>query len=209
MQSIAQNFAKIKEMSVNKNLPARCRFMLLDLIELRNHHWQSRKVQAVPVKKEDIQEQIAQEAAQKAAEPPRAAVFPVEFDDASLQGAMQGLTPGDAARLANLQTQLVDWLNRSGRFTATNLPGDPTGPDLRRCDYCATDLARKAGTPFAVVSWVQKVSNLILNINLAVYDVATNTRIAGGSVDIRGDTDESWTRGLFYLLRNRIFVDTP
>ena len=143
------------------------------------------------------------------AEPPRAAVFPVEFDDASLQGAMQGLTPGDAARLANLQTQLVDWLNRSGRFTATNLPGDPTGPDLRRCDYCATDLARKAGTPFAVVSWVQKVSNLILNINLAVYDVATNTRIAGGSVDIRGDTDESWTRGLFYLLRNRIFVDTP
>ena len=73
LQSIAQNFAKIKEMSVNKNLPARCRFMLLDLIELRNHHWQSRKVQAVPVKKEDIQEQIAQEAAQKAAEPPRAA----------------------------------------------------------------------------------------------------------------------------------------
>ena len=47
--------------------------MLLDLIELRTNHWQSRKAQAVPVKKEDIQEQIAQEAAQKAAEAPRAA----------------------------------------------------------------------------------------------------------------------------------------
>lgn len=141
------------------------------------------------------------------AEPPRAAVLPVEFDDTSLQGAMKGLDAGDAARLSRLQTQLVDWLNSSGKFTAANAPGDPTGPDLRRCDSCAIDLGRKAGAQIAVVSWVQKVSNLILNINLAVYDIATNTRIAGGSVDIRGDTDESWARGLSYLLRNRIFAD--
>ena len=42
-----------------------------------------------------------------------------------------------------------------------------------------------------MVGWVQKVSNLILNINIAVYDVASGRRLAGFSVDIRGDTDES------------------
>jgi hypothetical protein len=28
--------------------------------------------------------------------------------------------------------------------------------------------------------------------------------VAAGSVDIRGNTDESWSRGLSYLLRNRL-----
>jgi hypothetical protein len=41
-------------------------------------------------------------------------------------------------------------------------------------------------------------------------DVSTGRRIAAGSVDIRGDTGESWSRGLSYLLRNRILVgETP
>jgi hypothetical protein len=28
--------------------------------------------------------------------------------------------------------------------------------------------------------------------------------VGGGSADIRGNTDESWTRGIDYILRNRI-----
>jgi hypothetical protein len=68
------------------------------------------------------------------------------------------------------------------------------------------ELARRDGAAFSIVGWVQKVSNLILNINLVIRDTATGQRVAAGSVDIRGDTDESWTRGLSYLLRNRILV---
>ena len=53
----------------------------------------------------------------------------------------------------------------------------------------------------------QEGISFVLAINIAVYDVATGTWVAGGSVDIRGDTDESWTRGLSFLLRNRILGD--
>jgi len=52
---------------------------------------------------------------------------------------------------------------------------------------------------------VQKVSNLILNVNLVVEDVATGKTLRADSVDIRGNTDESWTRGLRYLLNERMF----
>jgi hypothetical protein len=51
---------------------------------------------------------------------------------------------------------------------------------------------------------VQKVSNLILNINLEVRDVADGHVLRAGSVDIRGNTDETWARGLAWLLRHRI-----
>ncbi len=76
--------------------------------------------------------------------------------------------------------------------------------DMRTCNGCDVDLARKVGAQISVTGWVQKVSNLILNINLVVRDVETGQVVAAGSVDIRGNTDELWSRGLSYLLRNRL-----
>ena len=51
---------------------------------------------------------------------------------------------------------------------------------------------------------MQKVSNLILNLNLQVRDVAGGAIVAAGTVDIRGNTDKSWRRGVLYLLEHRI-----
>jgi hypothetical protein len=143
------------------------------------------------------------------ADAPRAAVFPFELDDTSLQGSMQGQDPDDLARLARLDNQLRNGLARSGRYMPVAIAAEPGGRTLWSCNGCEADAARKADARFAVVGWVQKVSNLILNINLVIRDVGTGQRVAGGSVDIRGDTDESWTRGLAYLLRNRIFTGEP
>jgi hypothetical protein len=139
-------------------------------------------------------------------EPPKAAVFPFELDDTSLQGSMPGQDPGDRARLARLDSQLRDALAQSGRYTPIEFPAGPGGRDLWTCNGCEVEIARKDGAAFSVIGWVQKVSNLILNINLVVRDATTGQRVAAGSVDIRGDTDESWTRGLAYLLRNRILI---
>ena len=75
---------------------------------------------------------------------------------------------------------------------------------LRDCNGCDLKLAREAGAGLSGVGWVQKVSNLILNINLQIRDVATRKLLAAGSVDIRGNNDESWRRGLKYLLDHRI-----
>jgi hypothetical protein len=53
---------------------------------------------------------------------------------------------------------------------------------------------------------VQKVPTLILNINAPILDVASGRIVAGGSVDIRGNTDESWSRGLTHLVRDRLLA---
>jgi hypothetical protein len=138
------------------------------------------------------------------AEAPLAAVFAFELDDTSLQGEMRGPDPGDLARLANLDLQLRQGLARSGRYTPVAVATDPSVPSWWTCDGCEVAPARKAGARFSVIGWVQKVSNLILNINIVIRDVPTGQRVAAGSVDIRGDTDESWAHGISYLLQNRI-----
>jgi len=75
---------------------------------------------------------------------------------------------------------------------------------LRGCNGCELELARRLGAKLAAVGWVQKVSNLILNINLQIRDASTGAIAALGSVDIRGNTDEAWRRGIDYLLKHRI-----
>jgi Protein of unknown function (DUF2380) len=52
------------------------------------------------------------------------------------------------------------------------------------------------------VGTVQKVSNVILNINLYIEDAQSGKMEFVKSVDIRCNTDESWRRGLDYMLRN-------
>ena len=49
---------------------------------------------------------------------------------------------------------------------------------------------------------MQKVSNLILNINVYMDYAKNRSHYFAHSVDIRGNTDESWQRGIRYLVRN-------
>ncbi len=146
------------------------------------------------------------------AAPVRAAVFAFELDDTSLGATVAGAHP-EQARLARLDAQLRAALTQSGRYELVDVAPvaqQEAATSLRQCDTCAVDLARKLGAQVAVNGWVQKVSELILNINLVVRDVDSGKMLSAGSVDIRGNTDESWTRGLAYLLKHRILVDgTP
>jgi hypothetical protein len=138
----------------------------------------------------------------------RLALFPLEFVNTSLEPTR----PDETARLA-----LVADLARE-RFAAAGLEIVGTGPvqaelagiaPLRGCNGCELGLGQKLGAAFAALGWVQKVSNLILNINLQVRDVATGRLVAAGSVDIRGNTDESWRRGMRYLLDRSILPPSP
>ena len=145
------------------------------------------------------------------AAPVRAAIFGFELYDTSLEGGTGGRAD-EQARLHRLDEQLRTLLTRSGAYTPVN-----TGPveqaaraqTLRTCDGCEAALARKLGAEVSVMGWVQKVSNLILNINAVIRDAATGRVLRAGSVDIRGNTDESWSRGLSYLVRNRLFEPSP
>ena len=53
---------------------------------------------------------------------------------------------------------------------------------------------------------VQKVSNLILSLNIYLRDTRSGQLIASMSADFRGNTDKSWQRSASYLLRNRLLA---
>ena len=130
----------------------------------------------------------------------RVALLPFELVNTSLEATR----PDEVARIAMLDRMVTE------RMAATGLEMVDPAPiaaevlargSLRTCNGCERELGRKLGADFVAVGWVQKVSNLILNLNLRVRDVAI---VAAGTVDIRGNSDESWRRGVLYLLEHRI-----
>ena len=146
-----------------------------------------------------------------AATPARIAVFDLELVDSSLQGEMAGLDPADQARLRLVQEELQERLQQSGRFELVDTApvADQVAVAGRRwsCNGCEVSIARRLDADLALVGWVQKVSNLILNLNVVIRDTSTREQVFASSVDIRGNTDESWLHGIRYLLDNRLLKE--
>ncbi|WP_027171733.1 DUF3280 domain-containing protein [Methylobacterium sp. 10] len=138
------------------------------------------------------------------ADPPKAAVFDFQLADLGIQGP----TLADKARLKPLSDQLRSLLKESARYEIVST--DPVkedvakGSDLRRCNGCAEEYARKLGADVAITGEIQKVSNLILNINVYVKDLRSDKAEQAYSVDIRGDNDVSFDRGIKYLVKNNL-----
>jgi len=138
-----------------------------------------------------------------AAQPARIAVFDFTLTNTSPAPS----TPEELARLHGLDGQLRAAL--ASRYTVVDTA--PVEPKLARvesirgCNGCELELGRELGAQLVAYGWVQKVSNLILNVNLVIEDAQTGRQLHAESVDIRGNTDESWRRGLRNLLNERMF----
>ena len=138
----------------------------------------------------------------------KVAFFGLTMLDDSLQGAVAGEDPAQGARLAMLEEIVRDRFAAEG-YDLVDIT--PVQADLDRtvnpakCYGCDTRMAAKLGADFSLVGEVQKVSNLILAMNLQLRDATTGDLVRGGVVDIRSNTDESWQRGMRYILKNRIF----
>ena len=76
--------------------------------------------------------------------------------------------------------------------------------DLVGCDSCAVSLAREVGAEAVLYGWVQKVSDLIINMTILVRSVKTGQIIAAGNASICGDTDIAWKRGAAWLIAHRL-----
>src|SRR5262245_52886647 len=135
------------------------------------------------------------------------AAFDFELIDTSLEGETNGPRTDEQARLVRLSDQLRRRLAESGRFTLldiTPVASEARGSNLQACGGCDTSLARRLGAELAITGTVQKVSNLILNVNIYVRDVSSGATIAAMSADMRGNTDESWSRTLDWFGRHRL-----
>ena len=141
----------------------------------------------------------------------KAAVFDFELIDTSLEGEMRGPQDAETARLALISDYLREKLAESGKYVIVDTAPAATAIQaagyIHTCNGCDADIARSLGADIAVTGTVQKVSNLILNVNIYTRDAATGERTAAMSVDIRGNTDKSWLRGVSYIVRNRLTAD--
>ena len=120
---------------------------------------------------------------------------------------LEPTTSAERARLALIASLFKAKLEASGRYTFVSIPADAAGkiaagPEVGACGGCEFAYGKELGAD--TVAWIviQKVSDLILNINVYMADVAAKKMGFVHSVDIRGDTDESWTRGITYLVKN-------
>ena len=144
------------------------------------------------------------------AEPMRVAIFDFELIDTSVEGETRGTSMEEKARLTKLAPVLREKLSASDRYVvvdATPVIERAHAQNLQACGGCDATLARDIGADVAVTGTVQKVSNLILNINIYLRDARDNHMLQSMSADIRGNTDESWSRGLNYLIRNKLLAE--
>lgn len=141
----------------------------------------------------------------------RVAVFAFELLDTSTEFDIRGPKPDEVRRL-DLITQEVRRRLKAAGYEVVDLSSQAAqieeAAPFRNCNSCELKIARALGAEIEVIGLVQKVSNLILNINFQLRDVATGQVLRAGSADIRNNTDESWLRGVSYLVRNRL-LDPP
>ena len=132
----------------------------------------------------------------------------ITFIDTSTEGAYDGERPDQTARTALLEEAVRSRFTEEGfvlvetapvaeRLEATTNPAECYGCDVR--------MAEQLGADYVLVGEVQKVSNLIISMNLVMRAVPEATMVRGLSVDVRSNTDESWMRGLNYILKNHFF----
>ncbi|MCK1709007.1 MULTISPECIES: DUF3280 domain-containing protein [unclassified Bradyrhizobium] len=142
------------------------------------------------------------------ADPPKLAVFDFELIDTSLPGEFYGSKP-ELERLDRISEQLRKELAGSGRFQLLDIApirDAARHSNLQACGNCDLTFAGQLGAELEITGMVQKVSNLIINLNIYLRDVKTGNMIAVASADMRGNTDESWSRTMSYLIRNRLLA---
>jgi Protein of unknown function (DUF2380) len=120
---------------------------------------------------------------------------------------LEPTTAAERARLGLIASLFKAKLEASGRYTFVSIPADAAarisaGPEVGACGGCEFGYGKELGADNVAWIVVQKVSDLILNINVYMADVAARKLAFVHSVDIRGDTDESWSHGITYLVKN-------
>jgi Protein of unknown function (DUF2380) len=143
------------------------------------------------------------------ADPPKVAVFDFELLDTSLQGEVVGPRADEQRRLMNVSEQLRKGLAESGKFVVVDIApvnAAAHASNLQACGGCDVQYAQQLGVDLAIAGLVQKVSALILNMNIYLRVAHTGRLVTSMNADFRSNTDESWSRTMSFLLRNRLLA---
>ena len=144
-----------------------------------------------------------------AANPPSLALLDVHFQNDN--ESLEPTSDAERARIARTGEEFAQQLSASGKFktmptTEAVRAKIASGQAVGGCGGCEVDYGRALGTDFVAWIRVQKVSNLILNMNVYIADVKSGRLVLRKSVDLRGNTDDSWMRSLRYLIKNSVLT---
>jgi hypothetical protein len=141
--------------------------------------------------------------------PPTIAVLPFEIEDDTLAQGGPSDVAAQQRRLDLVADRVRQGLSVSGHYAVVDtapaaavIAEHRSREALHACNGCELDIGRALGARLVAVGWVQKVSNLIINVNLGIKDVASGRTLLIRSVDVRGNTDDSWGRAADRLVRD-------
>ncbi|WP_027998127.1 DUF3280 domain-containing protein [Sinorhizobium arboris] len=138
----------------------------------------------------------------------KVAFLGMTFVDLSTEGAYNGVRADETARLQLIENTTRDRFAQEGFVVLSN---DPVATELAStvnpadCYGCDVRMGERLGADYVLVGEVRKVSNLVLSINLVLREVGSGEILRGIAVDIRSNTDDSWLRGIRYILKNHFF----
>ncbi|WP_245427118.1 DUF3280 domain-containing protein [Mesorhizobium sp. YM1C-6-2] len=134
----------------------------------------------------------------------KAAVFEFELQHGELVPGVPSKKEAEDKRRAMVTERLRAHLANSGFDLVNTEPfaEKAAAANLQACGNCADDFARELGADYAFTGVVYKVSELVLSMSVLVHEAATSRPVTSATVDLRGNTDESWQRAIDYLYRN-------
>lgn len=147
----------------------------------------------------------ARSQAKDAPRPIRLAIFDLELDDFSAGGPLAGESADETARLQRMTRLVRELLSQSGLFEPVDV-GASSSPMvaehwLRKCNGCDADAARALGAEMSFVGFFRKISVMEQYLEIRIRDARTGQLVHVSQTDLRGETDDSWSRALKFLIR--------
>jgi hypothetical protein len=137
--------------------------------------------------------------------PIKLAVFPFELDDFSAGGPIAGESAVETERLKRVTDQARRQLARSGLFEIIDASAATDemvkARWLRKCNGCEADVARNLGAEMSFLAFFRKISVMEQYLEFRIRDARSGQLVNVSQTDLRGETDESWSRAIAFLIR--------
>jgi Protein of unknown function (DUF2380) len=140
--------------------------------------------------------------------PIKIAVFEFELEDFSAAGQTKPVP--ETSYLAQATDEAKQQLRASGRYTVIDAVHSDIlvtkGQGLRNCGGCEAPIALSLGADEALIGVVTKISMTEYIVRFRLSNAHNGELIATYSTDLRMGADYSWSRGVRWLMQNRMLA---
>jgi hypothetical protein len=118
------------------------------------------------------------------------------FSYVDTSGEPTDLSAEHAKRLTEMARTVRRFLDEDPRYAAIIAPDPTCGQNDTECMRM---WAKTSGADLILIGGLQKVSTLITQLSIAVFDTRTGKRVFSRDMTFRGDNDEAWTRAARFI----------